>query len=101
MDHIVAANTSTPNNIIQWSTVFAYKQAMVIGCGLMFFQAMSGITSVIFYSTSIFAYAGYKDSIAATTSVGAVNLIFTTIGAILVDYCGRKPLLLTGISICL
>jgi hypothetical protein len=43
---------------------------MVIGCGLMFFSAMSGINTVIFYSSTIFGFAGFDEAILATAAVG-------------------------------
>jgi hypothetical protein len=43
-----------------WSDVFVYRKAVIIGCGLMFFQTMTGINTVIFYSTTIFTFAGFS-----------------------------------------
>ena len=46
-----------------WEEVFNYRPGTMIGCGLMFFQAMTGINSVTFYSTTIFGLAGFSQSI--------------------------------------
>ena len=35
---------------------------MVIGCGLMLMSALSGVNTVIFYSTTIFDFAGFHES---------------------------------------
>jgi len=65
----------------------------------MFFQAMTGINSVMFYSTTIFGFAGVSEDILATTGVGCVNVIMTIVSVYLVDRAGRKSLLVIGTSI--
>ena len=59
-------------------------------------QAFTGINSVVFYSTTIFGLAGFHDSILATACVAAVNLGTTLLAAYMIDFVGRKILLLTG-----
>lgn len=81
---------------VSWGEVFSHQKAMVIGCGLMFFQAFTGINSVIFYSTTIFGFAGFDQAILATASVGIVNFVVTVLSASLVDKMGRKILLVIG-----
>ena len=81
---------------VTWSEVFACKKAVVVGCGLMFFQALTGINSVTFYSTTIFSFAGFDQAILATASFGAVNFVTTLVAAYLVDNLGRKVLLSWG-----
>jgi hypothetical protein len=54
-----------------WSELFQSKKSMVIGGGLMLFQAFSGINTVMFYSTTIFGFAGFDSPIIATASVGS------------------------------
>lgn len=90
------ADESNSASEVTWAEVFACKQAMVIGCGLMTFGALSGINTVIFYSTTIFAYAGFDEAILASVSVGAVNLLSTILAMYLVDILGRKTLLSVG-----
>ena len=38
---------------------------------------MTGINSVIFYSSVIFGFAGFDNAIAATVAVGAINFVAT------------------------
>jgi MFS family permease len=52
---------------------------------------------VTLYSTTIFGFAGFHESILATASVGTVNLLTTVLAAYLVDIYGRKTLLLHGL----
>lgn len=62
--------------------------------GLMFFQQMSGINAVIFYTTKIFKESGSNlDEKICTTIIGVVNFISTFIAATLIDKLGRKILL--------
>jgi MFS family permease len=81
---------------VTWTELFANKQAVVIGCGLLFFQAMTGINSVTFYSTTIFGLAGFTPPIAGTVLWTFINFAITLVSAYLVDKVGRKVLLTGG-----
>jgi MFS family permease len=86
---------------VSWEEVFQYKRAVIIGCGLTFFQAITGINSVIFYSTTIFELAGFSESIIGTTIVGLLNFFMTLVSTALIDKLGRLVLLLRGAYIML
>ncbi|EDW61315.2 uncharacterized protein Dvir_GJ20366, isoform B [Drosophila virilis] len=65
-----------------------------ISLGLMFFQQLSGINAVIFYTVQIFQDAGSTiDGNVCTIIVGVVNFAATFIATILIDRAGRKVLL--------
>ncbi|XP_054736658.1 facilitated trehalose transporter Tret1 isoform X2 [Anastrepha obliqua] len=65
-----------------------------ISLGLMFFQQLSGINAVIFYTVSIFQEAGSTiDGNVCTIIVGVVNFIATFMATMLIDRLGRKILL--------
>ncbi|XP_028143751.2 facilitated trehalose transporter Tret1-2 homolog isoform X1 [Diabrotica virgifera virgifera] len=67
---------------------------IVVALGLMFFQQFSGINAVIFYTTTIFEYAGSSlDKKYCTIIVGVVNFGSSFIAAMLIDRLGRKVLL--------
>ena len=70
--------------------------AVVVGCGLMFFQAMCGISSVILYSTTIFGFADFSDALLGTVLVGVVNVSTTVFAAVVIERVGRKVLLQGG-----
>lgn len=59
-------------------------------------QAITGINSVVFYSSTIFGLAGFSQAIIGSACVGAVNLCTTVLTAYLIDTTGRKSLLLIG-----
>lgn len=99
MDGILAEAKADEENSsagVSWEDVFQNKKAVVIGCGLAFFQAITGINSVVFYSTTIFELAGFSESIIGTTIVGLLNFFMTMVSAALIDKMGRKILLLRG-----
>ncbi|XP_037951628.1 facilitated trehalose transporter Tret1 isoform X1 [Teleopsis dalmanni] len=67
---------------------------LAISLGLMFFQQLSGINAVIFYTVQIFEDAGSTiDSNVCTIIVGIVNFMATFIATVLIDRLGRKILL--------
>ncbi|KAK4871730.1 hypothetical protein RN001_015854 [Aquatica leii] len=68
---------------------------LLISLGLMFFQQMSGINAVIFYTSDIFEMAGSSaiDKNTSTIIVGVVNFVSTFIATVLIDRLGRKILL--------
>lgn len=62
-----------------------------ISLGLMFFQQLSGINAVIFYTVQIFKDAGSTiDGNVCTIIVGIVNFAATFIATLLIDRAGRK-----------
>jgi sugar porter (SP) family MFS transporter len=76
------------------------RPAMIIGVALIFFQQMSGIGFVTFYTPTIFALAGYDISSTAillTVGVGMINLGVTAVSMALVDRVGRRPLFIGGL----
>ncbi len=85
---------------VSWAEVFSYKRPMLIGLGLMFFQPLSGINAIIFYSTKIFGIAGVHEDILATVSVCGVNVIMTVVSMYLVERAGRRILLVWGLGTC-
>lgn len=67
---------------------------LLISLGLMFFQQMSGINAVVFYTTPIFKMAGSTiEGSLCTIIVGVVNFISTAIATAVIDKLGRKALL--------
>ncbi|MEA3490565.1 MAG: sugar porter family MFS transporter [Campylobacterota bacterium] len=77
------------------------KPVLIIGAGIMFFQQVTGINTVIYYSPTILEMAGFataQDAIAAALPIGIVNVLATILSIFLIDKIGRKPLLYIGIS---
>jgi len=71
-----------------------YLKPLFISLGLMFFQQLSGVNAVIFYTESIFEKS--QSSISANLSsifVGIANFVATIGSNIVIDKVGRKVLL--------
>ncbi|MGE3173474.1 MAG: sugar porter family MFS transporter [Planctomycetota bacterium] len=77
------------------------RRVMLIGLGLGFFQQITGINAIFYYSTTIFGMAGAARDTALGHAilVGLVNVAFTVLAMYLIDRLGRRPLLLIGCSI--
>lgn len=79
-------------------------KAIFISLGLMFFQQMSGINAVIFFTKDIFDAADTGiDSGIATIIVGVMQVISVIVSSIIVDKLGRRLLLLPSaivMSVC-
>ena len=72
-----------------------FKIPIMLAFLIAFFNQLSGINAVIYYSPRIFAETGMGESLALLSSVGVgvVNLIATFIGIFLIDKMGRKFLM--------
>lgn len=62
----------------------------------MVFQQLGGINAVMFYASEIFKDAGFDSSHVASVSVAALQVPMTAVGALLMDKCGRRPLLMVS-----
>ena len=65
---------------------------------IAFFNQLSGINAVLYFSPRIFEMAGLAERAALLQSVGigVTNLVFTFVGLWLIDRLGRRTLLLIG-----
>ncbi|XP_065903156.1 proton myo-inositol cotransporter hmit-1.1-like isoform X2 [Dysidea avara] len=74
---------------------------MFIGCSIQIFQAFSGNTIILFYSSSILKTVGFnlKEAIWFSTLPATVNLIMKAVSAFLVERTGRRKLHIAS-SIC-
>ncbi|XP_029125384.1 sugar transporter ERD6-like 5 isoform X2 [Cajanus cajan] len=78
-----------------------YLKSLIVGVGLMILQQFGGINGIVFYANSIFISAGFSESI-GTIAMVAVKIPMTTLGVLLMDKSGRRPLLLvSAVGTCL
>jgi SP family facilitated glucose transporter-like MFS transporter 8 len=76
------------------------QKGLVIALGLMFFQQLSGVNSIIFYASDIFSKAGSTiDPNEAAIIVGAVQVVSVFFSTLVVDRLGRRILLLASIIV--
>jgi len=74
------------------------RLALMIGVVLAVLQQITGINTVIYYSTTTFKDAGMGEGAAllGSVGVGVVNFIMTLIAMALVEKVGRRPLMIYG-----
>ncbi|KAF9604488.1 hypothetical protein IFM89_006843 [Coptis chinensis] len=72
-----------------------YMRSVIIGVGLMICQQFGGINGICFYTTEIFASAGFRPDI-GTTIYACLEVVVVSVGAMLMDKAGRRVLLLTS-----
>lgn len=76
----------------------AAVMSLIICFCLMFFQQMSGVNAIIFYTSSIFAEAKSSlDASTATIIVGVFQVVATFLSSVIIDKFGRKILLLCSV----
>lgn len=75
--------------------------ALLVGVGLSFFGQLTGVNIVVYYGPEILKAAGYakEGAFLAQVGFGLINLIFTVVALCVIDSWGRRPLLLTGMSV--
>jgi SP family arabinose:H+ symporter-like MFS transporter len=73
---------------------------LMLGVVLAVLQQWCGINVIFNYAQEVFAAAGYQvsDILFNIVVTGAVNLIFTFVALFTIDRCGRRFLLLVGVS---
>ncbi|CAH0520052.1 unnamed protein product [Peronospora belbahrii] len=84
---------------VSFLNLLEHKKVMMTGTILVFFQAMTGINTVMLYSAKIFHFAGVTNPFVATAVVSVTNVGVTIVSARFVDLYGRRPLLIVGTTI--
>ncbi|MBX9394399.1 MFS transporter [Streptomyces sp. TRM72054] len=83
------------------------RRPVIVACGAALMSACVGVGAVTYYSTFVFAIAGFQgrgSAEVASLTVGAVNVVATVVGMWLIRRFRRKALLsagLTGIAVSL
>jgi len=78
---------------------FSYRRQLVIGCGLVLLQQISGQPAILYYSTNIFKAAGFRIAALCSVLVGFAKVVATLCTAWRVDKWGRRHLLVIGLSV--
>jgi sugar porter (SP) family MFS transporter len=71
---------------------------ILVGIAIGMFNQFTGINVIMYYATDIFRSAGFStgSAIGQTVIIGLTNLIFTLLAMRMIDFFGRKNMLLTG-----
>eukprot|EP00927_Polykrikos_kofoidii_P076698 TRINITY_DN73743_c0_g1_i1.p1 TRINITY_DN73743_c0_g1~~TRINITY_DN73743_c0_g1_i1.p1 ORF type:complete len:515 (-),score=56.58 TRINITY_DN73743_c0_g1_i1:186-1730(-) len=76
-----------------------YPKQLVIGCGLVFLQQMTGQPSVLYFARDIFIVAGFGDIAAfILVIIGLAKVLATGVTVTVIDSHGRRTLLFVGIG---
>ncbi|URE23677.1 Sugar transporter [Musa troglodytarum] len=71
-----------------------YLHAVIVGVGLMVLQQFGGVNAICFYASEIFVSAGFSSGDTGMIAMAAVQIPMTTLGVLLLDRSGRRPLLM-------
>lgn len=73
-----------------------YIRSLIVGVGLFVLQQFGGINGIGFYVSETFVQAGLSSGKIGTTIYGILQVPITLVGAMLMDKCGRRPLLMVS-----
>lgn len=82
------------------------KRLFLTGVGLAIFQQVTGVNTIVYFAPKLLTRTGLGEvaSIVASVSIGVVSVLAATVGLLLMDRVGRRPMLLAGnasVSACL
>lgn len=75
-------------------TVGKYRRPAITALGIGIFQQLCGFNTLMYYSATIFAMAGFDNPTATGLIVSGSNLFFTIVSMFLLDRVGKRRLLL-------
>lgn len=75
-----------------------YRKPILLAVAIAMFNQLSGINALMYYAPHIFkmAGAGAESAMLQTVAVGGTNLIFTIAALAIIDFFGRKRLMIVG-----
>lgn len=83
-----------------WKDRFLRKR-LIVGCGLMVFQQLCAINTVMYYSATIIEMSGFHNqgqAIWLAAGVAFFNFAFSFVGVYLVERVGRRTLTLSSLA---
>lgn len=69
-------------------------RALILACGLQAMQQLSGFNSLMYFSSTIFQVVGFNNPTATGLIIAATNFVFTIVAFGVIDFFGRRILLL-------
>jgi SP family arabinose:H+ symporter-like MFS transporter len=95
IDESLSAESGTYRELLD----HALRKPLVLTIMLALIQQVTGINTVLYYGSIVFAEhtgATASQAIGLNVLVGVVNLLFTVVALFMIDRLGRRPLLLTA-----
>jgi SP family myo-inositol transporter-like MFS transporter 13 len=94
----ISAQFQRDNTTLQvWkkvATIGKYRRPAITALGVGIFQQLCGFNTLMYYSATIFAMAGFDNPTATGLIVSGSNLFFTVVSMFLLDRVGKRRLLL-------
>ena len=81
---------STGAGLVQTLMAPSLRRVVVLAVAVALLQQLSGINTVIFYSSQILAKAGMSRPVIGSCLIGVINIVVTGISAVLVDSAGNR-----------
>lgn len=78
------------------------RRALLVGVLLSVFGQLTGVNIVVYYGPLILKAAGFHQlggTLLGQVGLGVINLVFTILAMFFVDRLGRRPLLLSGMTV--
>ncbi|VEN44662.1 unnamed protein product [Callosobruchus maculatus] len=95
----VKQQNENKGSMLDLFTVKSNRKGLIITLGLRGFQQLSGTTAIIFYCKTIFEQSqNFISSSHGSLIYFAVQLILSAVSSVIVDFAGRRPLLIVSIS---
>uniref|UniRef100_A0A5B7AW91 Putative sugar transporter ERD6-like 7 isoform X1 n=1 Tax=Davidia involucrata TaxID=16924 RepID=A0A5B7AW91_DAVIN len=73
-----------------------YLYSIIVGVGLMVLKQLGGISAINSYASEILILSGFSSGNMGTIVIACSQIPVTILGVILMDYSGRRPLLLVS-----
>lgn len=75
-----------------------YRKLIMLAICIAAFNQLSGINAILYYAPKVFLLAGASDRMAMffPTIIGLTNFIVTMLAIVVIDWFGRKTLMLVG-----
>ncbi|KAL3109416.1 hypothetical protein niasHT_015261 [Heterodera trifolii] len=74
------------------------RRCLFIGIGVAMCNQLAGVNSIMYYGTNILIEQGLMTNVALTANIanGAISVLATGLGIMLIGKIGRRPMLLSG-----
>ncbi|XP_051142680.1 hexose carrier protein HEX6-like [Andrographis paniculata] len=100
LDDLVAASRNTAAIKRPWKRIFKrkYRPQLVMSVAIPFFQQMTGINVITFYSPILFRTIGYGESasLVSTVMISVVGVTVMIVSSLIVDKFGRRIIFKIG-----
>lgn len=105
LDDMIQSNSTVPGGPVTqiWNSIKlihtkpANFRALILACGLQGIQQFTGFNSLMYFSATIFKTIGFENATAVSIIIAATNFVFTLVALCIIDFVGRRRILLFAI----